>query len=277
MHKSIILNSLKESFTLIWKNKYLSMLLFVLELLFLVVFSYVNIVYQSRMLENAKTISEMLNKEKLDEADISSKIMRQEKILGEELQDINKNFDELAKNFKLFAAYSFILIAAFASLNWSAASRMFNKKGFKQFLKIFLRVMVISVFYFGLIFWASYSLLSTSAADIENIKSLSMYIEIVALSAILLYFMFISLALSINNTFKDIIQKTLLVGIKKIHYILAAYFINILIFAVAIALLLYFAEKSMFILTISIILATFSFVFGRIFLINVVDKVQSSG
>ena len=88
--------------------------------------------------------------------------------------------------------------------------------------------------------------------------------------------MFISIALLYKIKSKNVVQKTLLIGIKKAHYVLAVYFINIFLFTISIFLLYYFIEKNLFILLLSIILMIFSFVFGRIFMVNVVEKLDKN-
>lgn len=86
--------------------------------------------------------------------------------------------------------------------------------------------------------------------------------------------MFISLSLTNKTGLKDIVQKTLAIGIKKIHYILAVYLINIVLIGLSIALLIYFVEKNLFILLLSLMLLIFSFVFGRVFMVKVVERLD---
>ena len=55
---------------------------------------------------------------------------------------------------------------------------------------------------------------------------------------------------------------------------ITAIFINILLFAVSIILFYYFIEKNQFILSMSITLMLFSLVFGRIFMVKAVEKLD---
>ncbi|MBS3097037.1 hypothetical protein J4480_06395 [Candidatus Woesearchaeota archaeon] len=86
--------------------------------------------------------------------------------------------------------------------------------------------------------------------------------------------MLISISLLHNTGFKNVVQKTLIIGIKKAHYILAVYFLNFFLFAVSIALFYYFIEKNLFILSMSITLMLFNLVFGRIFMVKAVEKLD---
>jgi len=87
--------------------------------------------------------------------------------------------------------------------------------------------------------------------------------------------MFISISLVHKVELKNIVQKTLSIGIKKIHYILAAYFLNILFFGISSFFYVYFIERNLFIMSLGMIFAILSFVFGRIFMIKVVDKIST--
>ena len=102
------------------------------------------------------------------------------------------------------------------------------------------------------------------------------YVPFLIFSIVLAYFMFISLALIIKTELKNIVQATLKIGIKKIHYILSVYFVNIFLFGASIILLYYLLEKNLFVLLLSLILMIFSFVFGRILMISVVEKIDKS-
>jgi hypothetical protein len=116
--------------------------------------------------------------------------------------------------------------------------------------------------------------ISLTGAAGEGVKLFKNYTFFFVFSIVLLYFMFI--ALSLNETkLPETVRKTLRIGIKKIHYILGAYLINILFFIVSIISFAFFLEKNLFLLLVSVILMIFSFVFGRIFMVNVVEKLQS--
>ena len=64
--------------------------------------------------------------------------------------------------------------------------------------------------------------------------------------------MFISISLINHIELKNIVQKTLSIGIRKIHYVLSAYLINLFLLGTSIILLYYFIEKNSFILLLSI-------------------------
>ena len=274
VQKNIIFNSLKESLALIWKNKFLFVSLFVLQILFFIIFSVINYDYQTKILENAKAITDYLSNQKLDEAAVTSNLLQQKNILGDDPLMISRNFNEILKNFRIYLIYIFILLILFISISWTLSSKIINKLNFKQLINNFLKNLIILLFYLGLIFGFFFSLLNISITQLAQQSSMIFikYFIFLIISIILVYFMFISISLINHIELKNIVQKTLSIGIRRAHYILSVYFINTLLLGTSVFLLYYFIEKNSLILLLSIILLIFSIVFGRIFLINAVGK-----
>ena len=274
MPKHIILNSMKESFFLIWKNKSIFFLLIILQITFLAVFFYINLTYQTKILEHTKAISDYLSQQNLDDVSVAASIQQQKNILGDDPLLISRNFNEIVKNFRLYLIYIFLLLIFFISMSWAITCKIIKKISFKGLTTIFLKNLAVALLYLGLIFIFFFSLLNIPLSGVaaESSKLLTKYVPFLVFSIILSYFMFVSISLLHNTELKDIVQKTLMVGIKKGHYILAVYFIDIFLFAVSIILFYYFIEKNLFILLLSILLIVFSFVFGRIFMVKVVER-----
>lgn len=275
--KNIILGSLRESFASIWKNKSLFLLLFLLQIAFFVVFSAVNLTYQTKILENTKTITDYLSQQNLDEASATESILQQKSILGDDPLMISKNFDEIVRNFRIYFGYVFILLIFFMSVAWAITYRLLKKINLRQLTGIFLKNIVVLLFYLGLIFIFFFLLLNVSITQLaeQNSMLFAKYSVFLIVSVILAYFMFISISIANHIKLKNIVQKTLSIGIRKAHYVLSVYFINLFLLFISMSLLYYSIENNPFILLLSIILMIFSFVFGRIFLINVVDKLKA--
>lgn len=270
--KNLLLNSLKESFSSISKNKLLFIFLFIFQIIFFAVFSYVTYTYQTKILESAQAITEYLSQQKLDELSVADNLLQQKSILGDDPLSISRNFNEMIKNFKLYLIYTFILLVIFTSISWTLTVRLIYGKKILSKTKIFFKNMAVMIFYLGLIFLFFFSLLNISFADVaaESSRLLTKYVTFLIISIVLIYFMLISLSLAHNTGWKNIVQKTLIIGIKKSHYILAAYLISVSLLAVSVISLAYFIEKNLFVLLLSLILMVFSFVFGRVLLASVV-------
>ncbi|MBI2658709.1 hypothetical protein HYX05_01225 [Candidatus Woesearchaeota archaeon] len=276
MPKNIILISLKESLASIWKSKSLFFLLFIIQIAFFVAFSAVNLTYQTRILENTKAITDYLSKQSLDEASATDAVLQQKNVLGDDPLMISRNFDEIVKNFRIYLVYTFVLLIFFMSAAWAITHRLLKKISLRQLTGIFLKIIVVLLFYLGLIFGFFFSLLNVSITQLAEQSSMlfAKYSVFLIVSIILAYFMFISISLVNHIKLKNIIQKTLVIGIRKAHYVLSVYFINLFLLFVSMSLLYYFIENNPFILLLSIILFIFSFVFGRILIINVVEKLE---
>lgn len=276
-NKSILLNSLAESFSMAWKNKLLLALLLFLQTIFFIALFSITLTYQTRILESAKAISDYLSQQKLDEVSVASNMLEQKGILGDDPLSVSRNFGEVVKNFRLYLIYSFILIVVFMSFSWALTNKLAHKANFRQLTKNFLKNIIVLLFYLGLIFSFFFLLSNIPMAETANsFKLLEKYAPFSILSLMLAYFMFISVSLLHRTGLKNIVQETLAIGIRKAHYVLSAYFINIFLFFISIFLLYYFIEKSLFVLLLSLALLIFSFVFGRIFLVKVAEKLEKS-
>ena len=268
----IITSSLKESFSIMWKNKPWIFLLVFLQIIFIILFFYINYVYQPKILESTKAIGDYLDKLPSDDVAIASNILHQKSVLGDDPLAITRNLNEAIKNFRLLMVYIFLLLMIFVPLMWAVSFRLTNKK---FYLKYFSRLLAIILFCLGLIFLFFYLIFNISLTDVLSARLFLKYIPLVFFSAAMLHFMFISMSLAGSTELKEIVQKTLAIGIKKMHYIFVAYFINILLFVASLALLLYSVEANVFIIVLlSLILLIFDFIFTRIFLINVVEKLR---
>jgi len=302
--KHIIVNSFVESVTLIWKNKRFFALLFILQFIFFVFFSLITLTYGVRMIEAGKAIDDYLSKLNLDETSATSNILEQKNVLGEDPLSISRNFNEMVRNFRIYVISVFVIVIIFASINWSVTINFLHKQQFHKFLKILFKNLVILIIYLGLVFTffflifgvslreilgasSVFSLLSFSFGETSNVLPNNLFGEtsnvlistlkfapFLIFSLVLAYFMMVSLSLSYNTDFKNIFQRTLSIGLRKAHLILGVYIINILLFLLSASLLIYFVERNLFVLLLSIILITSTFVFGRIYLMNVVGKLE---
>ena len=274
MHnKNIFLSSVKESSLLVWRHKGLFFILFVLQIIFFAVLSLINLTYQARILDSIQAITNYLAKQRLDDISVSSNLVAQKNILGDDPLLISRNFNSILRYFRLYMIYTFMLLTFFISLSWTITNKLVHKMNVKQFFKLLLKNFAVLLFYLGLIFVFFLSLVDISLTGISSdaSKLFEKYVPFLIFSIVLVYFMYVSLALTHCTQLKNIIQKTLGVGIRKIKYILGVYFLNIFLLAVSIALIYLFIDNFP-ILFISMILMIFSLIFDRIFMVKVVEN-----
>ncbi|MEK6943591.1 MAG: hypothetical protein AABX00_06005 [Nanoarchaeota archaeon] len=268
---SIIFSSLKESFSAFFKYKKIVLILFVLQIILLVSLSYVNMAYGTKIIENQQEIFDYLSKLELDESKIADNILQQKNLLGDDPLSISRNFNDMKYNLRIYMAWFFFLLLIFMSYCWTLSHKTANPKQ-KSFSKIFF----ITFSYLAIMLLLFLWIFSISLSEItsESTQFFSKYILLFAFILVLAYFMFISLALAGKTELKHILEKTLVVGIRKAHYIIAAYSINILFFVLFGFLLLYSIEKSFIVVFFSIFLIIINFIFSRIFIINMIRRLD---
>ncbi|MEK6983978.1 MAG: hypothetical protein AABX33_05370 [Nanoarchaeota archaeon] len=274
--KTILLNSFKESFAVIRNNKFLTALLFILQIALFATLSTLSYNYMSSIVENQKAIDDYLGKLELDETSIMSNLLQHESIVGNNPAIVMENSKKMLKNLRIYLIYIYLMLVIFASAGWAITYKLIHKLGLKKLIICFLKSFVILLLYLGLIFFFFLLLINISFAEFaaERTFSFAKYAAFLILSPVLAYFMFISLSLLDKVKLKDLIQRTLIIGIKKAHIVLMACFINASIFTLSVLLLYFFLEKNLFVLLLSAMLFIFSFVFGRIFMINFIEKLS---
>ena len=274
--KNIILNSLKESFLMIWRNKSLFFLLFVLQIIFSGAFGFINLTYQTRILENANAMSDYLANQDLDELSVTQNLLAQKDILGDDPGAIDRHFSEIVKNFKIYLAYTFLLLVVFLSIVWSLTNKFLRKINFNKLKTIFLKNLLVSAVFLFFIFSFFYSILNISftEAATQGLDLFKKYIPVLIFAIVLVYFMFISLSLTYKTGLKDIIPRTIKIGLKKAHYIIAVYVINTIMIYISMFLMHYFIEINILIQLVAVLLFILTFIFARIFMMNVVDKLE---
>ena len=270
---NIIISSFLKSFSAIWKNKSIFLILFILQILFFWILFSTSVTYQTRILEDTQAISDYLSRQRLDEVSIAQDVLQQKDILGEDPLLIGRHFNEIVKNFRAYLAIFFMSLVIFLSFAWSLAHKLSSKMKFNDLNRLLTRNLVISLFYLMLIFSFFYSLFNISIAQAADVGVFTKYVPFLIAAPILIYFMFVSLSLPHTTGLNEILQRTLSIGIKKAHYVLAVYLINIILLAIPIVLLYYFFEESLLILVISLVAMIFSFVFGKLFMVKVVEKI----
>ena len=275
-YKNILINSLKESFIAIWRNKLLFALLFAFQIVFFTALSSISYRYVPIMVEKEQAIEDYFSSLKLDEESVAASILQRKSVLGDDPLSISRNFNELVRNFKIYSFNVFVLLIFFLSVSWGLTHKFLSKSSFRNPIIGILKIFAVLLVYLGAIYLFFLSLLDVSFVQLagENFKLLIKYVVFLFFSAVMAYFMLISIALLGKIELREIVQKTLAVGIKKIHYILPIFFVNILLLMVSSALLFYLLEKNLLGLLLSIALLVSSFIFGRIFAIRVIGKLS---
>jgi len=240
---------------------------------------FVNIKYQSKMLESTQAIIEYMEKQKFDQASLGLSLLQQKSVLGDDPLLISRNFSAIAYNLKFLIFYTLIIFILLNGFIWFLTCNLINKN-FKS-LKINIKNLFNYIFKFGLIalifsflaYLIAFSTLESSLNPFEETQKSSF--APLLLVPVLFYFMYLAFPLLNKVQFKNILKNLFNLGIKKAHIVLLADLLTILIISVFSFLLFYLAEQNIFLVFVSTILLTLSFVWSRIFLALVVDKLNN--
>lgn len=263
MKKNILITSLKKPFALINKHRNLFALLFVLQFIFFVVMFYVNIHYQTKIMEDAQAIVDILDKQQLTDEDVAMNLLGQGDLI-EESASLYSASRAVAKNVGILAGLSFAIYIILGGLLWAFTDQFTVKKDVKRFFVYIGKFTVITIAYSII----GFTFMMQAGSGLKDGSPIS-YLWI-GLIPFVFYFAFISYALVGKLSIKEIAKQTFSVGIKKAHYILLVYLINILLIAI-IGFAMYLAlERMIFLLTLSLILFLLAYVWARLFLIEAI-------
>ena len=182
----------------------------------------------------------------------------------------------LKKIEKLLVFYSLLTFILVNGIIWYLTSNLVNKRfpafkiSIKNFFVYLFKFGVATLIFSALIYLFAYSTIKSFVNPLAETQS-NIFVPLI-LTLIMFYFMYISFSLLNKIKLKNIMRSLYDIGIKKAHIVLLTYAIIILIASVFSLLLFYLIEKNLFLLFISVILIGFAYVWSRIFLVLVVDK-----
>ena len=126
--KNIIINSLKESFSVIEKNKKIFFLIFILQIIFFLLIILVSSFYMSKIMESTMNIIEYTEKLNLNPQTARIDILQQKNPLGDDPLLISRNYSTIIKNLILFLFFIFVIFVLINGSIWYFISNIFEKK-----------------------------------------------------------------------------------------------------------------------------------------------------
>jgi len=279
--KNIISNSFKESFRIIKKNKRVFVVLFFSQLIYLSLILAVNFNYQTKILEGSKSIIEYVDNLDLEDSTVATSFFQNQNALGEDPLLISRNFKNILFNLQLLLLFSFSVFVIANGVNWFATAYIVTMKNFvkkKKFYEIIIQYLlkfaVITLVFSISIYLLFISTLKNSLFSlIEGGGSLNMLL-LFLLTLVLLYFMFLAFSLIPKLKFKEMIKKGFFIGVRNFWTLIFSYLIILIIISIFAFLIFYFIESNLFLVFISSLLFVESFVWARIFLLTVVEKLS---
>lgn len=255
----MISSSLKETLSVIKKNKYNIILLFFIQIIF---FMSLGLLFYNTInpaMHHAKSAVDYYDRINITE---DSNMFS---YLGEDPLSIYKNYEKMMYYLKFMTLF---LFSAFVIINgtlWTLTDNLLNKKTIKQSFNYFTNFGIITLTFTLLFYLLIFNTLKSSLVKLEY--SLLPLVGILFLFIILIYFLFISLSLIDKRNLKDNLKLTFKIGIKKFPNIILIYLINLFIIFLFSYLIYLTIESNIIVLSITLILFILSFVFTRLFLI----------
>jgi len=277
---NIISNSLKESFSIIKKNKKIFVLLFILQIIFISLISRVNITYQTKMLQSTQDIFEYLDELKSDETSLGLDLIQRKNPLGPDPLLISRNFNYIIYNLQFLLSYSLIIFILLNGFIWLLSSNLVDKKLLKirklpkEFFVYVLKFCFVTLIFSFLIYLFGYSTLKSFLNPL--LAQTANFTPLLLITLALFYFIYIAFSLLSKVKLKYLIRNLFKIGIKKAHIILSAYVMIIIVLSIFSLLSFYLIEKNLFLLFISSILFVLTLIWSRIFLILIVEKLIES-
>src|SRR3989338_3416946 len=168
--------------------------------------------------------------------------------------------------------YQLLVFALVGVALWTGTKLMFRNASFKEALTLYGQLLVRALL-FLIPFFVIISTLLNNSLNLASEITPAFYV-VIAVCVLLFYFMLVNLAL--DGSFAEVLKRTFIVGLKKIHYIL----VTLLVIAAAIggsAYLVYLTiDMALWILTLCILLFVVVAVLGRILFVGVVREVSGS-
>lgn len=261
----IITSSIRNSFKQIKENKTNFLLVFLLQSIFFIAISiliYKTVIPASERMEEIQSYSAGLQ---LDDLNVAKTLLSNESLLGQDPELIIRSYNQIKRLF-LVSITLFILLFIFMNGSiWYVTNRFLNRK--INYLRYLLNFGLLAIINFFLI----YLIILPNIIFTEENTKMSDFFIVIIIFLILQYFFYIFVSKIDKNSVNQF-KQSFIIGLKKAHWILLSYFINIVLTLSSFLLAFYFAELNIIFGILTTILFIFIFCLKRLVFINVVDN-----
>jgi hypothetical protein len=276
MKINIFFESLKSSLSSCTGRFMLFTAIIIIQIIFLASFFFASVHYQSKILDSLQSINSYVSRQEASEIDMTKNILEQEDVFGPDPQLITREFESIRKTFGIYVFVSFLIFVFFTSLIYSLSYKI-TRIGKTGFASNFAKSAAVVSFCFAIIFGLFYWITDSSFSSPDSSGLVLRYMLLLAVSGAVSYFMVICLFLVGRNSIEQSAKKSLYLGIKKMNYFIT----SIAVFWAVILLLCYSAsylletDKMPLISFMLIALALILWVFSRLFVMNMVERLEN--
>ena len=222
-------------------HKWILLILIVLQLAFLLSSFYLALTYQVKIIQNAQKIIEPLQN-----ANYDAESIKQGKTFLKDMLGVYQAYQALIKDIFQFGIWMLSLFFLFNGMLWILSQQLLDKEKLswkekgreagKRWLKYLAASLAVLVPYLG----ASYvALRSIITLDLGTDSFSNSIIILTVVLAILYYFLLAALAVINTSSWKQFIQNTFRISIRKIQYALLVLLINSGVIAASLYLMNY--------------------------------------
>ncbi|MBR9690401.1 hypothetical protein GOV08_01830 [Candidatus Woesearchaeota archaeon] len=192
------LDKLKRSLHIINKNKRLFIILIVSTIIMVLLTTLITYKYSLSAITHQQEVFDYIN---------SINTTNPTQSLGEDPLEIYRHIQGVKTALITMSILLGIAFFIFSGINWGITKLMTKKKDFKEYLKAFSATFIAYAVPFSIFFYLTFKLAFRTAAGEISIPGINALSWIFLL--IILYFFYISLALTTNTKLSDIPKKTL--------------------------------------------------------------------
>jgi len=263
--KMSILHSFKKTFPSIWKHKAFFLLVIVFQIFFFYAFFYTLNYYSLKIMDPEIQLHNSYSQLPSSEQEAAFNMIQGKNPLGEEVSNMLETYQSMMTNIKYFLFFSLLIYIVLNGLTWAFTDEIVNIKNVKSFFRYWLKFAIVSAIFLSILLFAVYTILKPMLLT-DNIN----FIPLVIISSIILFFMYLCLALISKYPLKGLFRQ-----IKKLmsnlHYLLLIFIIVFLLIIGLLALLSSLIESNIFLLLIILLLYLLALAWTRVFLITAVN------
>lgn len=268
----IILSALKNAAIAIWKHKFLFLLVILFQALFLSAWFGNQFYFQKRINDNMMSVMEQVGKEIPTEMNITQSFLSQQSLVSEQFLAAIESYGKIIYDVRMWLIVSAIIFAVLNGFVWGFSNKIVDSR----FFLYYWRFVGVSAVYFLIIiavFQLSVASTNITAEDVGKTFTSASYFFLISV-AIILYLMPISFTIIRNRRMREIPKRTFLVGVKKIHYVLAAYLISVLLLAIPIVFVWYLMDN-VILLTLGAVFFLITITYARMFIMSLINQLDS--
>ncbi len=258
-------NKVKSFFSTVTDHKLLFLLLFAVQIIFIISMAVANVKYQAAIAENIQNIIQPLETANYDENAIKAGMP-----FLEDVAQLATNYTEMLKNLQKLVFAQLLVFFTVGLLAWALTHLMFKKE---NVLKLWVHLVLRAAVFIVPVLLVDYLIIRTALRQAASGGTYTSLYVAVGITAVAWYFMVICLALPLAPL-KESLVHAFSLGVKKIHYTLG----SLIVIAAVIGVMVYLVALSVtwafwLMMLLSVVLVLL-FVFARVFFVAVVSATK---